>query len=343
MKVSFVFCFLVLAVFITKGQTLGGKASFSFLKLQPSPTAAASGGVNISLMSDDVSMVFQNPALLSDKMNGRLAANFNSLYAGIAHYSLFQAYSPAKLNTHFGFGLVYLNYGNMAETDVTGNQIGSLRPRDFMVQFSAARQYLNKWTYGATLKVVHSNYGIVRSSAMAADVAIRYTDTARLLQMSLVAMNMGVVLKPYVAGQTEELPFDVVFGISKKLEKAPVQFSLTAHHLHRLNVLYEDAVFNNATGAPNTVAGKFSFENLFSHLVFSTQINIGKYLEGTAGYHYMRRRELGIYNVPKGLVGFSLGVGAILPKFQLRYARTYMQNTTGYNQLGINLPLARYW
>ena len=342
MKFIWLTCILLLSTSLMKGQTLGGRTAYTFMKLQPSLVAAASGGTNVSLMTDEVSIAFQNPALLSDKMHGRLAANFNSLYAGISHFSLYQAYTHDKLNTHFGLGLVYLNYGNMIETDPAGNEIGSLRPRDFMVQFSAARQYLNKWMYGATFKVIHSNYGLVRSSAIATDVGIRYCDTARLLQMSLVAMNMGVVLNPYVAGQSEELPFDVVFGISKKLEKAPVQFSFTAHHLHRLNVLYNDPSFNNVVGTPNSGSGKFSFENLFSHFIFSTQLNIGKYVEVTAGYNYMRRRELGIFNVPKGLVGFSLGAGAVFPKFQIRYALTYMQNTTGYNQLGINLPLAKY-
>ncbi|MBU6158758.1 MAG: type IX secretion system protein PorQ [Bacteroidetes bacterium] len=342
MKFVLTACFLWLHIIFTYGQTLGGKSAYSFFKLQPSPVAAASGGINVSLMTDEASMGFQNPAMLSNKMHGQLAANFNSLYAGLSHFSLFQAYSHKKLNTNFGLGLVYLNYGNLVETDVAGNEIGALRPRDFVIQLSAARQYLNKWNYGATVKMIHSNYGVVRSSALAADVGIRYTDTSRLLQMSLVAMNMGVVLKSYVSGQPEELPFDVVFGISKKLEKAPVQFSFTAHHLHRFNLLYEDSLFSNAIGAPRSATGKFSFENIFRHFIIATQINLSKYIEVNAGYNFMRRKELGIFNVPKGLVGFSLGVGALFPKLQIRYARTYMQNTTGYNQLGINLPLARY-
>lgn len=343
MKYLLTSCFLWLNLMCALGQTLGGKSAYSFLKLQPSPSAAAAGGINVSLMTNDVSTAFQNPALLSRNMHGQLAANFNSLYAGVSHFSLLQAYSHEKLKTNFGLGLVYLNYGNLVETDAAGNEMAALRPRDFMIQLSASRQYLNNWNYGATLKIIHSNYGVVRSTAVAADVGIRYGDTARLLQMSLVAMNMGVVLKSYVPGQPEELPFDVVFGISKKLEKAPIQFSFTAHHLHRLDLLNEDTLFNNSIGALNVTSGKFSFENIFRHFVIAAQINLSKYIEVNAGYNFLRRRELGTFNLPKGLVGFSFGVGALFPKLQLRYARTLLQNTTGYNQLGINLPLARYW
>jgi hypothetical protein len=36
-------------------------------------------------------------------------------------------------------------------------------------------------------------------------------------------------------------------------------------------------------------------------------------------------------------------VGAMLPKLQLRYARSYFQNSTAYNQIGLNLPLNQYF
>ena len=341
-----VFFFLLVAlcnIQVLVAQTLGGNSSYPFLKLQPAPQVAALGGINISNMSDDPGFVFNNPAHLSAKMHSNLSTNFNSMYAGISHYSLLQAYTSPKINTHFALGIIYLNYGNTIEADASGNILGSFRPTDFSVQLSASRKYLTKWTYGATLKFIRSNYGIARSSAIAADVGVLYHDSARFLQMSLVASNMGSYLRPYVANQTEELPFDVVFGISKKLEKAPIQFSFTAHHLHRFDILYEDTVFNNGIGAMNAPGKKFTLDKLFQHFVFSTQIMMGKYIELNAGYNFLRRRELRIYNVPSGLVGFSLGAGVIFPKLQIRYARTYLQNTTGYNQLGVNLPLNKYF
>jgi hypothetical protein len=62
-----------------------------------------------------------------------------------------------------------------------------------------------------------------------------------------------------------------------------------------------------------------------------------------AGYNFLRRSELRLYNVANGLVGFSMGAGVMFPKIQIRYARTFMQNSTGYNQLGVNLPLNKYF
>lgn len=335
--------YFVCAVSDLFSQTLGGRAAYQFLRLTPSSQEAALGGLNISNNTKDLSLAYNNPALLSKDMNSQLSAHFNNLYSGIRNYHFMTAYSHPGLATNFAVGLHYLNYGNTLQTDPSGNVLGGFSTRDFSLQFMASRQYMNRWMYGATLKFIQSNYGVVRSSAMAMDVAVLYKDTTHLLQVSVAAKNMGIVFRPYTQNNTEELPFDLVVGISKKLENAPVQFSLTAHHLNRFDILYNDTVFNNQNGTKNADAGKFTVEKLFQHIVFSTQIMVGKYLEVNAGYNFLRRSELRLSNVANGLVGFSLGAGAIFPKIHIRYARTFLQNSTGYNQLGINLPLNKYF
>jgi hypothetical protein len=343
MNKYFIFLYLIFVASKIYAQTLGGSSSYQFLRLTPSTQEAALGGINITNNTMDLSMAYNNPSLLSKEMHSQLSANFNNLYAGIKNYHLMMAYSHPEIATNFAIGLHYLNYGNTIQTDPSGNVMGSFNPRDFSLQLMASRQYLTRWTYGATLKFIHSNYGLVRSSAMAMDIAVAYADTTNFLQMSVVAKNMGVVLKPYNSDNLEELPFDLVVGISKKLDKAPVRFSLTAHHLHRFDILYNDTAFNNQVGAKNASPGKFTIEKLFQHIVFSTQLMIGKYLEVNAGYNFLRRSELRLYNVANGLVGFSMGAGVMFPKIQIRYARTFMQNSTGYNQLGVNLPLNKYF
>lgn len=343
MTIKYSLLLLILLVStVADAQTLGGKSAYSFVKLPVSPQVAALGGINISNQSDDVTLAFGNPALLSASMHSHMALNFNSQYAGIAQLGFMQAYTHPHLKTNFAFGINYLNYGNLTETDASGMMMGSFRPRDYSVQLSASRKYLEKWTYGTTIRYIHSNYGIYRSAALAADVGVLFSDSSSYLQISMVAKNMGTILRKYQSGTDEELPFDIVLGISKKLEKAPVQFSLTAHHLHRFDISHDDTLFNNSIGAPNAAAGRFTFDKLFQHFIFSTQIMIGKYIEASVGYNFLRRRELKIYNVPSGLVGFNLGVGVIFPKLQIRYARSYLQNTTAFNQLGVNLPLNKY-
>src|SRR5204862_4952843 len=109
----------------------------------------------------------------------------------------------------------------------------AMRPNDWVMQVSASRSYLQKWSYGASFKFISSNYGIYSSNGIAMDVGLLYTDTSNLIFASIVAKNMGYQLKKYAGTEAEELPFDLQVGITKKLKNEPLTFSFTDHHLHQ--------------------------------------------------------------------------------------------------------------
>lgn len=329
---------------ILHAQTIGGSSAFTFLNLPNTPQLTALGGVNVSQTSDDVGMAFYNPALLTPAMHTQMDAVFNSFYAGITSYHLSVGYHNLAWNTNFLWGVQYFNYGDIPQTDVAGNIEGTFRPTDWVMHLSASRQYLEKWNYGATLKFISSNYGLYRSNALAADVGVLFHDTSQLFSASVVAKNMGFQLKKYYNGNAEDLPFDLIAGISKRLAKAPFGFSITADHLHQFDIRYNDTTFNNDNGFGSVNnQKKFTFDKIFRHFIIATQIYIGNYIEVSLGYNHLRRQELNIGNSGNGLNGFSLGVGALFSKLQIRYARAYYQNNTAYNQLGINMQLNKYF
>jgi len=333
------FAVLLASLFVSaKAQTIGGNAVFNFLKLPNTPQLTGLGGINVSNISNDVGMSFTNPSLLRPAMHMQLTTVFNSMFAGIKNYHLMLGYSNEKLQTNVAFGVHYLDYGFVTQTDASGNVLGSFRPGDYVVQLSASREYLEKWHYGASFKFINSNYGLYRSNGIAMDAGVTYYDSTQLLQWSLVLKNMGSQLKKYQGAGSEEIPFDLVTGITKRLQKAPLQFSITAHHLHRFNLLYSDTAYNSSNGF-NQTAGKFTLDKMVSHFVFSTQLFIGDKVEVTAAYNHLRRAELNLYHSTNGLNGFSLGVGVLFKKIQIRYARAYYQNNTAYNHFGLNLHL----
>lgn len=338
--------FLILAVIYCsqlQAQTLGGNTVFNFLRLPNTPQLSASGGVNVSHISNDVGLAFNNPALLRPAMHTQLNAVFNGFYDGITAYHLSFAYHHQKLNTNFLWGLVYLNYGNVQQTDASGNLFGSMKPSDWVMQVSASRSYLEKWNYGASLKFISSNYGQYRSNGIAVDVGILYQDTAALFSASVLAKNMGTQLRKYDGTDPGDLPFDLQAGVSKRLANSPFGFSLTAHHLHQFDIRYNDAAFNDANGFANGSDKKFTFDKLFRHVVLAANVYLGDKVEITAAYNYLRRQELNIGSTGNGLNGFSLGAALVLNKLQVRYARSHYQNNTAYNQFGLNMTLNRYF
>jgi len=325
-----------------QAQTLGGNSVFNFLKLPATPQLTALGGINTSHISNDVGLAFNNPALLKPSMHSQLNAVFNGLYNGISAYHLSLGYHHEKLNTNFGWGIHFINYGSIQETDASGNIYGSLHPVDWVMQVSASRSYLEKWNYGATLKYISSNYGQYRSSGIAVDVGLLYHDTSALFSASILAKNMGTQLKTYEGTDPDDLPFDLQLGVSKRLENSPFGFSLTAHHLHQFDIRYNDADFNEVNGFPNGSNKKFTFDKLFRHVVVAANVYLADKVELTAGYNYLRRKELNIGNTGNGLNGFSMGAALILPKLQVRIARSQYQRNTAYTQFGLSLALNQY-
>lgn len=337
MKLFFSFIFLI-AFFISRAQTLGGSSAYNFLKLPSTPLLTASGGVNTSYNTDEVGLTSNNPALLNAELHSQLNLSFNNFLSGIKTYSLTAAHQHDKNNTTFGGHIYFVDYGSIPYTDAAGNVDGDFRPVDFVVQLSAARNYLEKWNYGVAVKFINSDYKSYKSSALALDVGVLYSDSSRNLFASVLAKNMGFQIKSY-AGGTEDLPFDFQIGITKRLDKAPLGFSVTAQHLHRFNILYDDARFNTDN---NFSSGNNFFNKLLNHFVVASHVYIGNNLEATFGYNHLRRQELNIDASGNGLNGFSMGLRIKFSKLQILYARSNYQRNVSYNQLGVTLTLKEF-
>ena len=330
--VIILFC---LQVCIVQAQTLGGSATYNFLKLPTSPLLSAKGGVNTSYVVDDVQLSLNNPALMNHRLHGQLGTSFTSFFAGIKGYTLAGAYSHEKSNTTFGGSVFFIDYGNTPQTDAAGNVEGQFRPKEYYIQLSASKKYLSKWSYGVNAKFIHSGLGAYTSSGIAFDIGILYADTANLLSVGMLAKNMGAQFSAYYE-QKEDLPFDLQIGITKKLAKAPLGFSLTAQGVHQFDLIYKDTAFNNE----NRFTTSSSFGNkLVSHFVLATHIYLGNNLQVDLGYNQLRRLELNIGNSGNGLNGFSGGFRAQFKKLHIQYARAYFQRASAYNQLGVNLML----
>jgi hypothetical protein len=332
-------CFLFLCLSSVTSQVLGGKGVYSFLELSPAPQVTALGNVNVSQQNGDLSLATLNPALLRETMDMHLQVNYAAYFADVKYAHVMMGYQAERLKTTFAGSLQYVNYGQVTQTDAAGNVLGTFSPRDFTVQVSASRRYLEKWHYGITMKFIHSRYQQYTSTGIGADVGIAYQDTARLLQIAVVAKNMGAQLTTYANGEQEPFPFDLQIGISQRLRHVPLQLSATLHHIYQFDVRYADLGYEEEGG--NTEPTGNTIDKLFRHFVLAAQLEVGKYVELTASYNHLRRQELSISR-QKGLSGFSAGIGIVTKKLQLRYARSWYQQATAFNQLGINLPL-REW
>lgn len=319
-----------------QAQTLGGSAVYNFLKLPMGGQLAALGGKHVSNFSADLSLVAENPALLNQQHHAFISASFNNVASTVTALQGIGAFHHKKSKTDFALGLVHLLYGQELQTDASGNVLGSFRAYDQMISASFSRKYGNRWRYGASLKLVNSNYGWYRSWGLAADVGLTYYHEERKFQMGFVAKNMGSQLKTY-GGNAEDLPFDLTLGFTKQLEKAPLRFSVTAQRLHQFDLLYNDTLYNNENYGRSNQDG--FFKKAVSHLVVGSELLLGDRLVVLAGYNVLRRNELAIKNLASGLTGFSYGLQLNLNRIKCYYSRSHYQSSLAQNHLTIAVQL----
>lgn len=325
-------------------QVTGGQHAFSFLELSQSPHIAALGGIIPAGSFEDVSLLSQSPALLNPKMHNRLSLNFNSYYADIGVANLQYAYHVPKLNTDFGLGIQYVNYGKFDATDIYGNLLGDVRAIDHSISLNASRTYLDNWRYGAALKFAHSTLADKKAIAGFVDVGVTYEDTAGLWSLGIVAKNMGVTLKKYDKNiANEPLPFDLQIGFSKGLKNLPFRIYFIGHHLYQWDIRYNDPAEKKNSNIfidPNVQEKEKSHfaDKLFRHINIGGELTIAKRLTISIGYNHLHRSELGIYQ-QQGMAGFSFGGAVNLNKFHVYYARSYHSTAGAFNQFGMEMRL----
>jgi hypothetical protein len=327
--------FYILSLFplMVEGQTLGGSSTYNFLKLQQSSQAAALGGRNVSLFGSGISLLAENPALLRKDHHLQSSANFTLLAPSVTGVLGLFGYHEQHTQTNFALGISHLSYGNEIETDAGGNILGSFRAYDQTLGFTVSRDYGMRWKYGITMKMIRSQYGSYSSLGLAADAGITYTDTVKKMQIGFSVKNMGGQLKTY-NGMGEDLPFDMLMGITKQMDKAPFRFSLTAQRLNRFDILYNDTAFNRENYGQPQVAGWG--DKLISHLIFGTELLLGDKIILSAGYNFLRRKELIVRNIASGLTGFGYGLNLNLTRISFQYARSHFQSGLSHHLISMH-------
>jgi hypothetical protein len=300
-------------------QNTGGNSTYNFLTLPYSAKASALGGINISSIGNDLGLAMFNPSLLNASMDGDLHLSIRPYYANIQQYDFSGANLWDKKNWMIGWGVHYMDYGTIKRTDAAGNELGNFIPNDYSAQISLSNNYIRNVQLGTTLKWIQSNYGVYKSNGMALDIALRYTSTNELNQGSVLLTNIGSQIKTYTV--KEVLPFNLIIGWSIKLEKAPIQFSITAQRMSVWNNVYYDANFAHQEGYNEPA----SMQNLFNHLVLGGEAYVGNQVELEFGYNFIRRFDLNVQNQQNWFNGFSAGLGVKLPRTKIQYGNAFFQ------------------
>lgn len=317
---------------------IGGKRAFEFLEVPNHARVAGLGTINVSSKANDVNMIWQNPALLTEQMDGQVSFTFSPYLAGIYNSNISYARKFKNAGT-FGFGVFYANYGSFEGFDNTGAPTEKFTANDFVIQVSHSRKQ-GIFQYGATIKFAGSQISGFNQSALLADLGAAFLHPEKDLSVGLVIKNVGFYTnRP--ATEDRSLPFDVQLGTTYKPEFMPFRFSLTANRLYQYDLSYYDftQVDENGNNIFTDVSDEApgTFDKIFQHITIGTEIILGRNINLRAGYNHLIRQSLRGEQTA-GAGGFTFGLLFETKKINLAYSNAIYQigGTAHFITLGTN-------
>jgi hypothetical protein len=321
----------------------GGQSVFMILNQSPSARATAMGGTFISVLDDDASLAFQNPALINPQMNNHLSLNYIDYLADIkAGYSGY-VHTVKQIKTTFNAGIQFLNYGDFVSSDEIGNTSGSFNASEYAITLGAGREYAEHFYYGINATYLTSHLESYTASGAAVTFAGAYHDSAQGFAATILFKNVGTQFRSYTNSEKEPLPFDLQAGISKRVPHTPFLFSLVLHDLYRWDIRYDDPNAQQETSilldsTQQTKDKKYIADKIFLHAIIGTEIYFGNSFRISIAYNHQHRQELAFEN-RKGLSGFSFGAGLRINRFRFDYARSVYDVADGVNHLSLSANL----
>jgi hypothetical protein len=322
----------------------GGESTYSFLGLTNAAKVAALGGELVSLMDDDINLIFHNPSLLTPQMHHHLNLNYVNYFAGVNYGYASYAYHMERIGS-FAAGIHYVNYGTFDRTDELGTPMGTFRAAEYALNLFYSRAIIDTFlTAGINLKPLYSSFENYNSLGIALDAGITYHHPRTLTTVAIVAKNLGTQFTTY-AGEREKVPFELQAGITQGLAHAPFRFNITFQNLERWDLTYEKQEEGdfNTLGEEVARSGFDVFgDKLMRHLVFGVEFLLGKNFHVDLGYNYKRRQEMKV-NARPGMVGFSWGFGFKVSKFHIAFGRASYHLAGGTNHFSLTTNLSEFY
>lgn len=311
MKKVFYSLYILLFFNFFSGKLLAqnGESVFDFLRLPTSSHVTAIGGTNVSLIENDPSLVFQNPAFLGPEMDKGLSVGYLSYLADINAGSAIFTKAASEVSA-WGVGINYVGYGNIQETTPDKVILGDLTVNDICVNGFYAHNLTERIRGGITAKFVYSAYAEYTSIGLGVDVGLSYYNEEHSFSMGLVGKNLGGQIKSYT-DEKVVMPWDIQVGISQRLAHAPIRLSLTGMYLN-------DWDFRDLEGEEDSFLTTFA-----KHFVVGVDfipsdnfwLGIGYNIKAAADMKITQGNKLGGFSGGAGIRVKGFEVGVAIAKF----------------------------
>lgn len=304
---------VALFVFIF-GRISYSQNTFEFLRLDGSARAASLGGSFVS-NNDDADVIFYNPAGIQLLEGNPASFSFVKHLMDINLASLSYSTEYEGIG-RFGAAIKYINYGTFDGYDEFGASTKEFGVNEMAVVIGYANVLDYNFYYGANIKFIYSGIEDRSSTGMAVDLGLHYSIPDKNWYFGFAVLNLGSQLSSYYSTK-EDLPLDIVIGVSKSLENLPVRLSVD---FHKLNQDRDD------------------FVERFRAFTVGAEFTLSKVMKLRFGYDNERRKDFKI-GTTAGIAGFNVGLGVRISDYQFDYAYSALGSVGGLHRIGISTSL----
>lgn len=324
---------------------IGGNSTAAFLKLPFSARAEALGGKAYSILDDDVSLAWQNPSMLTEKMHNRAAFTYVNYFAGVNMGAASYARTLNKSKLNVWGGINFLNYGKFTAADETGNVTGNFSVGDYAVTAGVSRPFGKYFNIGLNARMHFSQMAEYFSMGAGIDLGASYISKSRLFVTSVVVRNVGMQFVTFTRGNREMLPFEVSVAASHEFDKLPLRLSIVAHNLQTPDMSYLDSSLVNQTdlSGQSTYKGPSLASKIMSHFTIGAELYpFKRVISIRVAYNFQRRYELKP-EVRGRAIGLSYGIGIRIHRFEINYSRAeHFITGASPNTLTLNINLGKH-
>lgn len=288
--------------------------TFDFLRLDGSARAGALGGSFVS-NNDDADVIFYNPAGIKLLEGNPTSFSFfkHLMDINLATLSYSTEYEDIG---RFGAAIKYINYGTFEGSDEFGVRTGEFGVNEMALVVGYANQLDENFYYGANAKFIYSGIADRSSTAIAVDLGLHYAIPDKNWNFGFAVLNLGSQLSKYY-NTSEDLPLDIIVGVSKRLENLPLRLSVD---FHKLNQDRDD------------------FTQRFKAFTVGAEFTLSKIMKLRFGYDNERRLEFKI-GTTAGIAGFNAGLGVKVSDYQFDYGYSSLGSVGGLHRIGISTSL----
>jgi hypothetical protein len=290
-----------------------GTSGFEFLRIDMNPRSSAMGGAFIA-MRGDIAGIFYNPAGMAFTDEEQFTFSYVNYLLDIGGG---QAGYTRRLN---GLGQIsalisYFNYGEFTETNEFATPTGNTFSASDIVFALSYSDYLEThFSYGVSMKYIHSKIDLYTSGAMAFDFGLIYDAPFEDdLYFGISMLNVGKATSAFIDTK-EDLPLSLRLGVTKKLAHLPLEFNLAFNDLN---------------------VSESSFADRLSKFSIGGEFTISQVIRLRLGYNNEVHKGLDT-GTGAGFSGVSLGFGIYYDKYRFDYGFSSFGDLGSAHRIGFS-------